>query len=79
MFNFLNKNKLIDELKQQLKEEQLARKAAELRLEEYTSNFKNSKDYLLDKIREDEDILRTTVNQLTLSDNKLQTILFYIP
>ncbi len=75
MFNFLNKNRLIDELKQQLKEEQFARKAAELRLEEFTSNFKYSKDYLLDKIRQDEDIIRTTVNQLTLTDNKLQTLL----
>lgn len=75
MFNFLNKNKLIDELKQQLKEEQLAKKAAELRLEEYTSNFKNSKDYLLDKIKQDEEILKNTVNQMTLVENKLEALL----
>jgi PAS domain S-box-containing protein len=75
MFNFLNNKALINRLKEQLKEEQQARKAAEIRLAEYTSNFKNSKDYLLYKIREDEDILKTTVNQLTLTDQKLQNLL----
>ncbi len=75
MFNFLNKNTLINKLKEQLKEEQLARKAAEVRLQEYTSNFTSSKDYLLYKIKEDEDVLKTTVNQLTLSDLKLQNLI----
>ncbi len=75
MFNFLNKNTLVNKLKEQLKEEQLARKAAEMRLQEYTSNFTSSKDYLLYKIKEDEDVLKTTVNQLTLTDLKLQNLL----
>lgn len=75
MFKFLNKNKLIDDLKLQLKEEQLARKAAELRLQEFTTQFTNSKDYLLYKIKEEEEALKHTKTQLALNETNLQSIL----
>ncbi len=75
MFNFFNKNALINKLKEQLREEQQAREAAEIRLEEFTSNFKSSKDYLLYKIKEDEQVIKSTVNQLNLTDQKLQNLL----
>lgn len=75
MFGFFKKETRLKILEQKLKEEHLARKAAELRLEEFVSNFKNSKEYLLYKIKKDQEELDSTVNQLNLTDITLKNLL----